>query len=101
MTNEHHQDDKKKMSDQIHDSKRYGETNTVNVEEETSTLDTGHLTEEGDKPTSSKLPPRDLDEQSMSQSERHEREQEANNGDDSSDKIAKLAGDRRGMRQDS
>lgn len=79
----------------LHDSKEYGNLDSVDVTDELRHLDEQNQVSEQDDYSPESL-------QNMSQDERHEMQQDANNvaqGND--DEIKKLAGDRRGLRQDS
>lgn len=79
----------------LHDSKEYGDLDSVDVTDELRHLDEQNQVSEQDDYSPESL-------QNMSQDERHEMQQDANNvaqGND--DEIKKLAGDRRGLRQDS
>ena len=79
----------------LHDSKEYGDLDSVDVTDELR-----HLDEQNQVSEQYDYSPESL--QNMSQDERHEMQQDANNvaqGND--DEIKKLAGDRRGLRQDS
>ena len=80
----------------LHDSQSYGDTDTIDVSDEISALGAEeNLANDGDEYSPESL-------EGMGQDERHEMQQEANNiAQNNDDELAKLHGDRRGLRQDS